>query len=59
MDPEDPWSLGFMGKNDTQAQEVKEHGDKVGGLTDAFDLHVQGEQIPAIKENPIKCLGKW
>ena len=30
-----------------------------GKLTEAFNLHVQGEQIPTIKENPIKCLGKW
>ncbi|XP_015259494.1 PREDICTED: uncharacterized protein LOC107104090 [Cyprinodon variegatus] len=28
-------------------------------LTEAFELHVQGEQIPTIRENPIKCLGKW
>ncbi|XP_076155564.1 uncharacterized protein LOC143138951 [Alosa pseudoharengus] len=30
-----------------------------GKLTEAFELHVQGEQIPTIRENPIKCLGKW
>lgn len=30
-----------------------------GKLTDAFKLHAQSEQIPTIKENPIKCLGKW
>lgn len=30
-----------------------------GKVTDAFKLHVQGEEIPTIRENPIKCLGKW
>ena len=30
-----------------------------GKLTDAFELQVQGEKIPTIRENPIKCLGKW
>ncbi|XP_023646720.2 iron-sulfur cluster transfer protein NUBPL isoform X5 [Paramormyrops kingsleyae] len=30
-----------------------------GKLTNAFKLYVQGEQIPTIRENPIKCLGKW
>lgn len=30
-----------------------------GKVTDAFRLHVQGEVIPTITGNPIKCLGKW
>ncbi|RXN24418.1 reverse transcriptase [Labeo rohita] len=30
-----------------------------GKLTNRVTLHVQGEVIPSLKENPIKCLGKW
>lgn len=30
-----------------------------GKPTGRFSLHVQGEAIPSIKENPVKCLGKW
>ncbi|XP_059378226.1 uncharacterized protein LOC132114105 [Carassius carassius] len=30
-----------------------------GKLTNRFKMHVQGEVIPSIEENPIKCLGKW
>lgn len=30
-----------------------------GTLTDVLKLKVQGEDIPIIRENPIKCLGKW
>lgn len=30
-----------------------------GKLTNKFKLHVHGEVIPLIEENPIKCLGKW
>lgn len=28
-------------------------------ITDKYDLLIQGEIIPSIKDNPIKCLGKW
>lgn len=28
-------------------------------VTSKFQLHVQGEVITSIKENPIKCLEKW
>ncbi|XP_030008310.1 uncharacterized protein LOC115431800 [Sphaeramia orbicularis] len=30
-----------------------------GKVTNRVTLHVQGEVIPSIRENPIKCLGKW
>ncbi|RXN28661.1 reverse transcriptase [Labeo rohita] len=30
-----------------------------GKLTNRVTLHVQGEVIPSLKENPIKCLEKW
>lgn len=30
-----------------------------GKVTSKFQLQVQGEMIPTIEENPIKCLGKW
>lgn len=30
-----------------------------GKVTSKFHLRVQGEMIPSIEENPIKCLGKW
>lgn len=30
-----------------------------GKLTNRIKLHVQGEVIPSIEENPIKCFGKW
>src|SRR4029434_8671217 len=30
-----------------------------GKVTNRFQLQVQGEVIPPIEENPIKCLGKW
>ncbi|XP_021365777.1 uncharacterized protein LOC110458420 [Mizuhopecten yessoensis] len=30
-----------------------------GRLTQQFKLKVQGEEIPSIADNPIKCLGKW
>ncbi|XP_066299893.1 uncharacterized protein [Branchiostoma lanceolatum] len=32
---------------------------KKGKVTSRFKLEVQGEPIPSIKGNPIKCLGKW
>lgn len=32
---------------------------KKGRVTSKFSLQVQGEVIPSIVENPIKCLGKW
>ena len=32
---------------------------KKGKITDRFKLKVQGEEIPSILSNPIKCLGKW
>ena len=32
---------------------------KKGCLTDRFTLKVQGETIPSIVQNPVKCLGKW
>lgn len=30
-----------------------------GKVTNRFKVQVQGEVIPSIEENPIKCLGKW
>lgn len=30
-----------------------------GKLTNRFKLHVKGEGIPSIEENPIKCHRKW
>ncbi len=30
-----------------------------GKVTDVFRLQVQGEDIPTIRESPMKCLGKW
>lgn len=30
-----------------------------GNITDKYNLLIQGEVIPSIKDNPIKCLGKW
>ncbi|KAG1925127.1 hypothetical protein F2P79_025744 [Pimephales promelas] len=30
-----------------------------GKPTGRFSLHVQGEAIPSIEDNPVKCLGKW
>lgn len=30
-----------------------------GKVTSKFQLQVQGEMIPSIEQNPIKCLGKW
>ena len=30
-----------------------------GKVTNRFQLQIQGETIPSIEENPIKCLGKW
>ena len=32
---------------------------KKGKVTQRFNLKIQGEQIPSIVNNPIKCLGKW
>ena len=32
---------------------------KKGRLTERFTLKVQGETIPSIVQNPVKCLGKW
>ena len=32
---------------------------KKGKVTQRFTLKIQGEQIPSIVNNPIKCLGKW
>jgi len=32
---------------------------KKGQLTKKFTLEIQGEEIPSIVGNPIKCLGKW
>ncbi|XP_066271283.1 uncharacterized protein [Branchiostoma lanceolatum] len=32
---------------------------KKGKITSRFKLEVQGEPIPSIEGNPIKCLGKW
>lgn len=32
---------------------------KKGQISQQFQLKVQGEVIPSIVENPIKCLGKW
>ena len=32
---------------------------KKGVSTERFNLTIQGENIPAIQNNPIKCLGKW
>ena len=32
---------------------------KKGQPTQRFNLQVQGEDIPSIMDNPIKCLGKW
>ena len=32
---------------------------KKGVSTERFLLTIQGENIPAIQDNPIKCLGKW
>ena len=30
-----------------------------GNVTDRFKLCIQGEEIPSLVNNPIKCLGKW
>ncbi|XP_053389443.1 uncharacterized protein LOC128552430 [Mercenaria mercenaria] len=30
-----------------------------GKVTDRFKLEIQGEEIPSLVNNPIKCLGKW
>ncbi|XP_057673103.1 uncharacterized protein LOC130904394 [Corythoichthys intestinalis] len=30
-----------------------------GKVTSKFQLQVQGETIPSIEDNPVKCLGKW
>ena len=30
-----------------------------GKQTDRFILKIQGEDIPSITDNPVKCLGKW
>ena len=30
-----------------------------GQQTERFKLSIQGENIPTIKDNPVKCLGKW
>jgi hypothetical protein len=32
---------------------------KKGRVTSQFPLKIQGETIPSIVDNPIKCLGKW
>ena len=32
---------------------------KKGHLTERFTLKVQGETMPSIVQNPVKCLGKW
>lgn len=32
---------------------------KKGQISQQFQLKVQGEVIPSIVNNPIKCLGKW
>lgn len=32
---------------------------KKGAVASKFSLQVQGEVIPSIEGNPIKCLGKW
>ena len=32
---------------------------KKGKVTQKFELTIQGEKIPSIIGNPIKCLGKW
>ena len=32
---------------------------KKGSSTERFNLSIQGESIPPIQDNPIKCLGKW
>lgn len=30
-----------------------------GKVTDVFKLQVQGEDIPTVRHNPVKSLGKW
>ena len=32
---------------------------KNGKVVDKFKLEIQGEEIPSVVNNPIKCLGKW
>ncbi|VDI43606.1 Hypothetical predicted protein [Mytilus galloprovincialis] len=32
---------------------------KKGKITTKFQLKIQGDEIPTIVDNPIKCLGKW
>ncbi|XP_060084535.1 uncharacterized protein LOC132563801 [Ylistrum balloti] len=32
---------------------------KKGRLTKQFIIRVQGEEIPSITDNPVKCLGRW
>jgi len=32
---------------------------KKGKVTTQFKLFIQGEEIPSLVDNPIKCLGKW
>ena len=32
---------------------------KKGKISEKFQLKVQGENIPSIVDEPIKCLGKW
>ena len=32
---------------------------KKGQISQQFQLKVQGEVIPSMAVNPIKCLGKW
>ena len=47
-----------IGQNGFQAKEVCMIIKK-GRLTERFTMNVQGEMIPSIVQNPVKCLGKW
>ena len=59
------WVLGAMEETATWARMKFKPAKsrclviKKGKITQRFTLKIQGEQIPSIVNNPIKCLGKW
>ena len=46
-----------MCKDEIQTYQIKKPCYKTGRQTNRFILKIQGEDIPSITENPVKCLG--
>lgn len=48
-----------MGSNEVQTKEAIGMVIRNGKVASKYQLEIQGEVIPSIEEDPIKCLGKW